>query len=168
MSKENLRNQMNIEIIVIGKLKETYWRDAEAEYLKRLSAYAKISVRELKEAQLSANASEAEIRKAVSSEGADICKALKLDTYVIALDINGAQLRSEQLASRIEELSINGQSNITMVIGGSNGLSSEVLDAAKLRLSFGKFTFPHQMMRVILEEQLYRSFKIIRNEAYHK
>jgi 23S rRNA (pseudouridine1915-N3)-methyltransferase len=159
---------MNIEIIVIGKLKEKYWRDAEAEYLKRLSAYAKVSVRELKEVQISANASDAEIGKAVFAEGSEILKVLKPETYVVALDINGAQLQSEQLASRIEELGIRGQSDITMISGGSNGLSIEVLDAAKLRLSFGKFTFPHQMMRVILEEQLYRSFKIIRNEAYHK
>jgi 23S rRNA (pseudouridine1915-N3)-methyltransferase len=159
---------MNIEIIVIGKLKEKYWREAEAEYLKRLSSYAKVSVRELKETQLFANASEAEIKKAVSSEGTEILKALKPETYVIALDIKGEQLSSQQLASHIEELSIMGQSNLAMIIGGSNGLSSEVLDAAKQRLSFGKFTFPHQMMRVILEEQLYRSFKIIRNEAYHK
>jgi 23S rRNA (pseudouridine1915-N3)-methyltransferase len=159
---------MNIEIIVFGKLKEAYWRDAEAEYLKRLSAYAKVSVRELKEVQLSANASDSEIGKAVFAEGAEILKVLKPGAYVVALDINGAQLRSEQLASRIEELGIRGQSDIAMIIGGSNGLSNEVLDTAKLRLSFGKFTFPHQMMRVILEEQLYRSFKIIRNEAYHK
>jgi 23S rRNA (pseudouridine1915-N3)-methyltransferase len=159
---------MNIEIIVIGKLKEAYWRDAESEYLKRLSAYAKVNVRELKEAQLSANASDAEIKKAVFAEGTEILKVLKPDAYVVALDIKGEQLKSEQLASRIEELGIRGQSDIAIIIGGSNGLSSEVLDAANLRLSFGKFTFPHQMMRVILEEQLYRSFKIIRNEAYHK
>jgi 23S rRNA (pseudouridine1915-N3)-methyltransferase len=159
---------MNIEIIVIGKLKEKYWREAEAEYLKRLSAYVKVSIRELKEAAVSANASAAEIDKAVGAEGSEILRATKADGYVIALDLRGELLSSEQLASKIEKLSVHGRGNMSIIIGGSNGLSSEVLDRANLIISFGKFTYPHQMMRVILEEQLYRSFKIIRNETYHK
>jgi 23S rRNA (pseudouridine1915-N3)-methyltransferase len=159
---------MNIEIIVIGKLKEKYWREAEAEYLKRLSGYTRVSIRELKEAVVSANASAAEIGKAVGAEGGEILRATKADGYVIALDLRGELLSSEQLASKIEKLSVHGQSDMSIIIGGSNGLSSEVLDRANLIISFGKFTYPHQMMRVILEEQLYRSFKIIRNETYHK
>ena len=155
---------MNIKIICIGKLKEKYWKDAEAEYLKRLSSYAKVEVIELKESRTDDIAEEGEaILSALGVSGNGIKK-----DYVITLEIKGKEFTSEKLAEKIETLGLEGKSNIAFVIGGSNGLSKEVSEAADLKLSFSHFTFPHQMMRVILLEQIYRSFKIIRNEKYHK
>lgn len=159
---------MNIEIICIGKLKEKYWQDAIKEYSKRLGRYCTLSVTELKEVKLPEGASLADEHRVIYLEGRNILKALKDDTYVIALDVKGKGLGSEELASKIEKLGIQGSSRITFIIGGSLGLSKEVLDAADFKLSFSAMTFPHQMMRVILLEQIYRAFKIIKNESYHK
>lgn len=150
---------MNIRIICIGKLKEKYWRDAVAEYLKRLSAYAKVEVIELKESRTDD----------INEEGERILATLgSRKEYVITLEIMGKALSSEQLAEKVETLGIEGKSNVAFVIGGSCGLSADVSQASDYKLSFSKMTFPHQMMRVILLEQIYRSFKIIRNESYHK
>lgn len=155
---------MNIKIICIGKLKEKYWKDAEAEYLKRLSSYAKVEVIELKESRTDDIAEEgAAILNALGISGSGVKK-----DYVITLEIKGKEFTSEKLAEKIESLGLEGKSNIAFVIGGSNGLSEEVSAVADLKLSFSRLTFPHQMMRVILLEQIYRSFKIIRNEKYHK
>ena len=159
---------MNIQIICIGKLKEKYWTDAVAEYMKRLGRYCNIEIVELKEAKLPANASEADEENVKIEEGHSILKSIKDDTYVITLEILGKQLTSPELADKIEELSLTGRSNVAFVIGGSLGLSSEVSKRADYKLSFSKMTFPHQMMRVILLEQIYRGFKIIRHETYHK
>lgn len=159
---------MNIEIICIGKLKEKYWQDAIKEYSKRLGRYCTLSVTELKEVKLPEGASLADEHRVIYLEGRNILKALKDDTYVIALDVKGKGLASEELASKIEKLGIQGSSRIAFIIGGSLGLSKEVLDAADFKLSFSAMTFPHQMMRVILLEQIYRAFKIIKNESYHK
>ena len=159
---------MNIQIICIGKLKEKYWTDAVAEYMKRLGRYCNIEIVELKEAKLPANASEADEENVKIEEGHSILKSIKDDTYVITLEILGKQLTSPELADKIEELSLTGRSNVAFVIGGSLGLSAEVSKRADYKLSFSKMTFPHQMMRVILLEQIYRSFKIIKNETYHK
>lgn len=159
---------MNIQIICIGRLKEKYWQDAVAEYSKRLSGYCTLEITELKETPLPANPSQADEARVKLSEGRDILKALKDSSYVVSLEIKGKKLNSEALAEKIESLGIEGKSNIAFIIGGSLGLSEEVSLRADFKLSFSDMTFPHQMMRVILLEQVYRSFKIIRNETYHK
>ena len=159
---------MNIQIICIGKLKEKYWTDAVAEYMKRLSRYASVEIVELKESRLPDKAGPAEEEKVKAEEGREILKAIKDGTYVITLEIQGKQLSSEELSAKIDSLGLEGKSDVAFVIGGSLGLSAEVSKRADFKLSFSKMTFPHQMMRVVLLEQIYRSFKIIRHEAYHK
>lgn len=147
---------MNISILCIGKMKENYWREASKEYEKRLSKYCRLSIIELKEA---ANP---------EKEGEDILKKLKDDDFVIALELKGQALTSEGLAHQIEKLGIDGKSKVVIIIGGSDGLSQQVLDRANSQISFSKLTFPHQMIRIFLLEQIYRSFKIIKGEIYHK
>ena len=159
---------MNIQIICVGKLKEKYWQDACAEYMKRLGRYCNIEIVELKESRLPENASPADEENVKKEEGASILKAIKDGTYVITLEILGKMLDSPQLAEKVDELALDGKSNIAFVIGGSLGLSAEVSKRSDYKLSFSKMTFPHQMMRVILLEQIYRSFKINRHETYHK
>lgn len=159
---------MNIRIIAVGKLKEKYWRDACAEYAKRLGAYCSLEIVEIKESMLRQNASAADEEAVKTAEGEDILRRIDRSDYVITLEIKGRRLSSEQLADRISQLALEGRSSIAFVIGGSLGLSPEVSKRADLKLSFSEMTFPHQMMRVILLEQIYRSFKINRNETYHK
>lgn len=159
---------MNISVICIGKLKESYWREAIAEYSKRLSKYSTLTIDELKEERLPDNASNAEEEGVKASEGSSILKRVKASSYVIALDVKGKALSSEGLAEKLSALAIEGKSDVTFIIGGSLGLSQEVLTRADFRLSFSAMTFPHQMMRVILLEQIYRAFKINKNETYHK
>lgn len=159
---------MNIAIICIGKLKERYWTDAVQEYSKRLNKYCTLSINELKEEKSPDNPSEAEENAIREAEGKSILKHIKKETYVIALEIQGRELTSEGLAEKLDALALTGKSDVAFIIGGSIGLSDEVLSRADFRLSFSKMTFPHQMMRVILLEQIYRSFKINRNETYHK
>jgi 23S rRNA (pseudouridine1915-N3)-methyltransferase len=146
---------MNIKVLCIGKLKEKYWIEAINEYSKRLSKYCNLTIEELKEDSL-------------LEEGQNILKRIKKETYVITLEITGNMLDSESLAGKIEALGIEGKSDLTFIIGGSIGLSEEVSKRANFKLSFSKMTFPHQMMRVFLLEQIYRSFKIIKGETYHK
>ena len=159
---------MNIQIICIGKLKEKYWTDAIKEYSKRLSRFCTLEIVELKESLLPANASPADEEKVKFEEGKEILKAIKDGTYVITLEIKGKSLSSEELAQKIDDLGIMGRSNVAFVIGGSLGLSPEVSKRSDFKLSFSRMTFPHQMMRVILLEQIYRSFKISAGEPYHK
>ena len=159
---------MNIYVICVGKLKEKYWTEALSEYRKRLSKYCNLLIEELKEERLPDNASLAQEEAVKEEEGKRILGKLKAGTYVIALDVKGEALSSEGLAQFVKDLGIKGRSDVAFIIGGSLGLSQGVLDRSDLRLSFSKMTFPHQMMRVILLEQLYRSFKINRNEVYHK
>lgn len=159
---------MNVTVVCIGKLKEKYWREAEAEYSKRLGGYCSLSVKELKEAPLPANASAADEEAVKKAEGKAILAAVREQSYVISLEVKGKKLSSEGLADKMAELAVTGRSDVTFVIGGSLGLSEEVSRRADLRLSFSDMTFPHQMMRIILLEQIYRSFKINRNETYHK
>lgn len=160
---------MNIKIICIGKLKEKYWKDAEAEYLKRLGAYANVSVTELKESRSDDIDEEGEsILQALAGRSGKGGVAKAPNEYVITLEIKGKGLTSEGLAEKMASLALDGKSDITFIIGGSNGLSKAVSERADFKLSFSAMTFPHQMMRVILLEQIYRSFKINRNEKYHK
>ena len=159
---------MNIQVICIGKLKEKYWVDAINEYSKRLSRFCNLDIVELKESLLPQNASKKDEENVKMAEGKEILKAVKEGTYVITLEIQGKQLSSEELSEKIDKLGLEGHSNITFIIGGSLGLSKEVSARADFKLSFSKMTFPHQMMRVVLLEQIYRAFKISRNETYHK
>jgi len=159
---------MNITVLAIGKLKEKYWQDAINEYSKRMKSYCNLQIIELKESPLRANPSAADEQAVKDAEGADILNKIKPSDFVITLEIKGKGLSSEQLAQKIETLAINGKSSIVFVIGGSLGLSESVSKRSDFKLSFSAMTFPHQMMRVILLEQIYRSFKINRNEAYHK
>ena len=159
---------MNVTILAVGKLKEKYWRDAVAEYSKRLKSYCSLQITEIKESPLRANPSAADEEAVKIAEGADILSRIRSSDYVITLEIKGKVLSSEALAQKIEALAIDGKSSIVFVIGGSLGLSEEVSRRADFKLSFSAMTFPHKMMRVILLEQIYRSFKINRHEAYHK
>lgn len=159
---------MKIQIICIGKLKEKYWTDAVGEYMKRLSKYCDMEITELKESRLPDKASASQEDAVIRDEGENILKHVKDGSYVVSLEIGGKNLSSEELAQKISELPLNGKSHITFIIGGSLGLSKDVSKRADFKLSFSRMTFPHQMMRVILLEQIYRSFKIIRNEIYHK
>ena len=164
----NTKTNMKITIICVGKIKEKYLTDAVKEYLKRLGPYAKVDVVEVADEKTPDGASEATERQIRQKEGTRILEKLPKDAYVVALAIEGRQMTSEELSEKIASLTVDGVSHIAFVIGGSIGLADEVLEKADMRLSFSKFTFPHQLMRVILLEQIYRSFKIAKNEPYHK
>jgi 23S rRNA (pseudouridine1915-N3)-methyltransferase len=159
---------LNITIVTIGKLKEKYLIQGINEYLKRLTAYAKVEVVELSDEKAPENLSESEMEIVKQKEGERILAKLSDDTHVIALAIEGKMKSSEQLADDIERLATYGKSKIAFIIGGSLGLSKDVMKRANDTLSFSKMTFPHQLMRLILVEQVYRAFRIIRNEPYHK
>jgi len=159
---------MKITLITVGKIKEKYLKDAIAEYTKRLSKYCKLEIIEVSDEKTPDNASETVEEQIRSKEGERILKHIKDDAYVITLEIKGKQLTSEELADKIETLGVQGTSHIIFVIGGSIGLGQEVLKRSDYGLSFSKMTFPHQLMRVILLEQVYRSYRIISNEPYHK
>ena len=138
---------MNIKIIAVGKLKESYWRDAVSEYSKRLNAYCSLEIIEVKESRLPANPSAADEAAVKAAEGQDILRHINKEDYVITLEIKGKGLSSEQLAEKIEQLALEGKSSLAFVIGGSLGLSPEVSKRADFKLSFSAMTFPHQMMR---------------------
>ena len=159
---------MKITLITVGKIKEKYLRDAIAEYSKRLSRYCKLEVVEVADEKTPDNASETVGNAIREKEAERILKYIKEDAYIITLEINGRQLSSEEMAEKIEKLGIQGISHIIFIIGGSIGLGKAVLDKSDFALSFSKMTFPHQLMRVILLEQVYRSYRIINGEPYHK
>lgn len=159
---------MKITLIAVGKIKEKFYAQAVDEYTKRLSRYCKLEIIEVADEKTPDHASDTVERQIKEKEGERILKALKDDSYVIALAIEGKMPDSEQLAAKIDGLGISGQSHITFIIGGSLGLSKEVLARADEKLSFSAMTFPHQLMRVILLEQVYRSYRIIHHEPYHK
>ena len=159
---------MHITVICIGKLKERYWREAVGEYSKRLGSYCSLRIQELKEARLPAGAGPAEEEAVKIAEGEEILSRVNKDMFVVSLEIRGKRMSSETLAEKLRNLALEGRSEIAFVIGGSLGLSEAVSRRADLKLSFSDMTFPHQMMRVILLEQIYRSFRIIRGEPYHK
>ncbi|WP_338471206.1 23S rRNA (pseudouridine(1915)-N(3))-methyltransferase RlmH [Niallia sp. XMNu-256] len=159
---------MNISIVTIGKLKEKYLKAGIQEYLKRLSSYAKVEMIELADEKAPEELSLAEMEQVKQKEGEKLLGKISTDTYVIALAIDGKMKSSEELADSLDKLATYGKSKIAFVIGGSLGLSDEVLNRADEKLSFSKMTFPHQLMRLILLEQVYRAFRINRNEPYHK
>lgn len=159
---------MNITIISVGKLKEKYLKLGIDEYSKRLTRYCKLSIAEVPDEKAPENLSDAEMEAVKGKEGESILRYIKEGMYVIALDIKGKMISSEELAVCLENLGITGNSNIAFVIGGSLGLSKEVIKRSDYKLSFSPMTFPHQLMKLILLEQIYRAFRIIKNEPYHK
>ncbi|MCI7767684.1 MAG: 23S rRNA (pseudouridine(1915)-N(3))-methyltransferase RlmH [Oscillospiraceae bacterium] len=157
----------NINLITVGKLKESYLREACAEYTKRLGAYCKIKITELPEYRLPDSPSEKVIKTALDSEGETILAAAAGDT-IIAMCIEGKMLSSEELAKKLDKFGVEGKSSLSIVIGSSFGLSDKVKNAAAMRLSMSPMTFPHQLARVMLLEQLYRAMSILGNGKYHK
>ena len=159
---------MNINVIGVGKIKEKYLKLGIDEFKKRLSKYCKLDIIELDDEKAPEKLSEKEMIMVKEKEGKKILSKIKDTSYVIVLAIDGKNLSSEELADKMSDLAVRGNSNITFVIGGSLGLSDEVLDRADYKLSFSKMTFPHQLMRLILLEQVYRAYRINNNEPYHK
>lgn len=159
---------MKITILTVGKIKEKYLRDAIAEYSKRLSRYAKLEIIEVADEKTPDNASETVETNIKNKEAERLLKYIRDDAYLITLEIKGKQLTSEELAQKIDTLGVQGTSHIIFVIGGSLGLGEEVLKRSNYALSFSKMTFPHQLMRVILLEQIYRSYRINCGAPYHK
>lgn len=159
---------MKITIVAVGKVKEKFYRDAIAEFEKRLSKYCKLEIVEVADEKTPDNASASQELQIKAKEGDRILSSIKDDMHVIALAIEGKQLSSTELADKIDKLGISGRSSIAFVIGGSLGLDEMVLKRADFKLSFSPMTFPHQLMRVILLEQIYRAYRIIAGEPYHK
>lgn len=159
---------MKITIVCVGKIKEKFYRDALAEYTKRLSRYCSLTITEVADEKTKEQASETECAIIKDREGERILKSIRDDGYVIALAIDGKPLDSVELSEKIDKLGLSGKSNVYFVIGGSLGLSDAVMKRADYKLSFSRMTFPHQLMRVILLEQIYRSYRIINHEPYHK
>lgn len=159
---------MKITICCVGKIKEKFYSQAIEEYSKRLSKYCKLEIKEAVDEKTPDSASDTVNRMIKEKEGDRLLSFIKDDSYVIALAIDGKMLDSVELSEKIDNLMLSGKSDIVFVIGGSLGLDKRVLDRADYKLSFSKMTFPHQLMRVILLEQIYRSFRIMKNEPYHK
>ena len=159
---------MNIYIISVGKIKEKYLKDAIVEYSKRLSRYCRLEIIEVADEKTPDNASEKEELLIKEKEGAAILRHTRDNMHVVALDLKGRMLSSEEFSKHIDNCGIQGESNVAFIIGGSLGLSAEVLKRADFSISFSKMTFPHQLMRVILLEQIYRSYRIMSGEPYHK
>ncbi len=159
---------MKITICCVGKIKEKFYSQAIEEYSKRLSKYCTLEIKEAADEKTPDSASDTVNRMIKEKEGDRLLSNIKDDSYVIALAIDGKMLDSVELSEKIDNLMLSGKSDIVFVIGGSLGLDKRVLDRADYKLSFSKMTFPHQLMRVILLEQIYRSFRIMKNEPYHK
>lgn len=159
---------MQIRIIAVGKLKEAYFSDAAAEYSKRIGRFTKVETVQIPDRRIPDRASVAQERQVLEQEGEDILAKIAPQDYVVALCVEGKKLDSPAFAEKLSALALSGKSTVTFVIGGSLGLSDTVKRRADLRLSFSDMTFPHQLMRVILLEQVYRAFKILANETYHK
>ena len=159
---------MKITLITVGKIKEKYFTDAIAEYAKRLSRYCKLEIVEVPDEKTPDGASESLENQIKDMEGERFLSKISEGAYVVALAIEGKQLSSEELADKMEKWNVNGISHLVFIIGGSLGLTPKVLNRADFKLSFSKMTFPHQLMRVVLLEQIYRSFRIRNNEPYHK
>lgn len=168
MCTTKLGGSMNITIISVGKLKEKYLKVGIAEYLKRLKSYAKVEIIEVKDEPAGQFSSDKEIEQIKEIEGKKIIEKIPNRSEVIVLDIQGKELSSEKFAQYINDTTVYGKSHFVYIIGGSHGLSEEVLKKSDLKVSFGKLTYPHQLMRLILIEQIYRAFKILNNEPYHK
>ncbi|MDY5023281.1 MAG: 23S rRNA (pseudouridine(1915)-N(3))-methyltransferase RlmH [Blautia sp.] len=159
---------MEIRILSVGKIKERYLNDAISEYAKRLSRYCKLTFIQVADEKTPDKASEALNRQIKETEGQRLLKNIREQDYVIALAIEGKMPDSVELSEKIQKLGVSGKSSLVFVIGGSLGLSADVLSRANEKISFSRMTFPHQLMQVILLEQIYRSYRIMNNEPYHK
>ena len=159
---------LNMRIVCVGKLREQFYIDAFNEYSKRLSAYCKFECVELNETKLGSSPSDKEIAAALDKEAVDIERALGKDAYVIAMCVEGKQLKSEDFAQKINSLAVSGRGRICFVIGGSFGISQRIKQRADMRLSMSEMTFPHHLARAMLAEQIYRAFKIIKGSKHHK
>ncbi len=159
---------MKIKIICVGKLKEKYLKDAVDEYSKRLGRFCNLEITELSDEKIPENASDGEEKKVLMGEGQKILGKISSGDYVVSLCVEGKQKSSEDFASCLSDLALSGKSTVCFIIGGSLGLSDEVKNRSDMRLGFSMMTFPHQLMRVFLLEQIYRAFKINSNEKYHK
>ena len=159
---------LNVNIICVGKIKESFFRDAIDEYSKRLNSYCSLNIIEIKDEKIPNNPSEKENQIIKEKEGNNILSHIKKDSYTICLDLKGKQYTSEEFSQKINNILTNISSSINFIIGGSLGISQNVLKKANESISFSKMTFPHQLFRVILLEQIYRAFKIMNNETYHK
>lgn len=158
---------MRISIVCVGKIKEKYLTQGIAEYTKRLTPFCRLDIVEVAEERMPDNPSAAEKQQALAREGDRLLKAIRATSYLVALDVAGKQMSSEELSAKFDSLAVSGKSDITFVIGGAFGIAPQVLAAAQERLSFSKMTFTHQMIRLLLVEQIYRGFKIWRGEPYH-
>ena len=159
---------LHIDIICVGKIKEQYLKDAVAEYSKRLSKYCSLTITEISDEQVPNNLNDKLAQNIKQIESNHILSHIKRDSYVICLDLKGKQFSSEEFSKKIENIALNDSSNITFVIGGTLGMSDELLKKSKELICFSKMTFPHQLIRVFLLEQLFRAFKISNNETYHR
>lgn len=159
---------MKITVITVGKLKEKFFREAASEYEKRLGRYCKLEIRETADEKTPEGASETEREQILQKEGERIARLLPEGAYMVTLEIEGRKFTSEAFAGEIERLGISGVGHVVFVIGGSLGLHNSIKERADLSVSFSDMTFPHQLMRVVLLEQIYRAFRIINGEPYHK
>lgn len=158
---------LNINIVCVGKLKESYLKEAVYEYSKRLSKYCNLNFIEIPDEKLPGKINDSIIQEVKNKEGNKILNAIKKDSYVIALDLHGKQYTSEEFSEKIENITVRGFSTITFIIGGTLGIMDEILKNSNELICFSKMTFPHQLIRVFLAEQLFRAFKISNNETYH-
>lgn len=159
---------LTINIICAGKVKENYLKDAISEYSKRLSKYCNLNIIEVSDEKIPDKLGQNMELTIKDKEGKAMINKLPKDTYLICLDLNGRQLTSEEFSKKIEDISVNYNSSITFIIGGSLGISQELLNMSKEKICFSKMTFPHQLIRVFLLEQIFRGFKILNNETYHR
>lgn len=159
---------LHIDIICVGKIKEQYLKDAVAEYSKRLSKYCSLTITEISDEQVPKNLNDKLAQNIKQIESNHILSHIKRDSYVICLDLKGKQFSSEEFSKKIENIALNDSSNITFIIGGTLGMSDELLKKSNELICFSKMTFPHQLIRVFLLEQLFRAFKISNNETYHR
>ena len=159
---------LHIDIICVGKIKEQYLKDAVAEYSKRLSKYCSLTITEISDEQVPNNLNDKLAQNIKQIESNHILSHIKRDSYVICLDLKGKQFSSEEFSKKIENIALNDSSNITFIIGGTLGMSDELLKKSNELICFSKMTFPHQLIRIFLLEQIFRAFKISNNETYHR
>ena len=158
---------LNINIVCVGKIKENYLKDAISEYSKRLSKFCNLNIIELSDEKLPSKLNDSIINEIKNKECNKMIQAIKKDSYIICLDLKGKQFTSEEFSEKIDNIALNFNSSITFIIGGTLGLNEEILSLSNEKICFSKMTFPHQLIRVFLLEQLFRAFKISNNETYH-
>ena len=158
---------LNINIVCVGKIKENYLKDAISEYSKRLSKFCNLNIIELSDEKLPSKLNDSIINEIKNKECSKMIQSIKKDSYVICLDLKGKQFTSEEFSTKLENIALNFNSSITFIIGGTLGLNEEILSLSNEKICFSKMTFPHQLIRVFLLEQLFRAFKISNNETYH-